>query len=76
MVEDDERPGVGLAGLAREVPAGSHARDPRELRPYCLLCGAEMLPLHCKYVCRNCGYRIDCSDRGVEPDWREPGRAG
>lgn len=28
----------------------------------CDLCGAPMLDLHCKLVCRRCGYRRDCSD--------------
>jgi len=28
----------------------------------CDICGAEMLELHCKLVCPNCGYRRDCSD--------------
>ena len=28
----------------------------------CELCGVEMLGLHCKLVCPNCGYRRDCSD--------------
>ena len=44
--------------------------------PACLICGAEMIPRHCKWECGNCGYRIDCSDRGIEPDWRfEPGES-
>jgi hypothetical protein len=28
----------------------------------CENCGMEMLGLHCKLVCPNCGYRRDCSD--------------
>lgn len=28
----------------------------------CDLCGAAMLDLHCKLVCRRCGYKRDCSD--------------
>ena len=28
----------------------------------CELCGTEMLGLHCKLICPNCGYRRDCSD--------------
>ena len=43
---------------------------PGELVPHCLLCGEEMIALHCKYECHNCGYRIDCSDHDIEPDWR------
>lgn len=28
----------------------------------CIICGHEMLELHCESICRNCGYKIDCSD--------------
>lgn len=28
----------------------------------CPICGGGMFGLHCKLVCRNCGYREDCSD--------------
>ena len=42
----------------REAPV-SEALDPSL---ECELCGAEMLSLHCKLVCPNCGYRRDCSD--------------
>ena len=41
-----------------------------DLVPHCLLCDAVMIAIHCKYECHNCGFRIDCSDRDIEPDWR------
>jgi hypothetical protein len=28
----------------------------------CPICGTEMFGAHCKLICRNCGYREDCSD--------------
>lgn len=28
----------------------------------CDICGLEMLDLHCKLRCSNCGYVRDCSD--------------
>ena len=28
----------------------------------CDICGAPTLEIHCKVICRNCGYVRDCSD--------------
>jgi hypothetical protein len=28
----------------------------------CPICGGALLGAHCKLICRNCGYREDCSD--------------
>ena len=28
----------------------------------CWLCGAAVVPLHCKIICGNCGFTRDCSD--------------
>ncbi len=28
----------------------------------CDICGFPMLDVHCKLVCRNCGFMRDCSD--------------
>lgn len=36
--------------------------QPPEVAYYCDLCGNRMLDLHCKLVCKTCGYRRDCSD--------------
>lgn len=35
---------------------------PPEKRYHCDLCGAPMLDLHCKLICRCCGFKRDCSD--------------
>lgn len=41
---------------------------PQEIGPaaervyLCDLCGAAMLDLHCKLICRRCGFKRDCSD--------------
>ena len=29
---------------------------------HCDLCGHAMLDLHCKLICKRCGYKRDCSD--------------
>ncbi|HLG22540.1 MAG TPA: hypothetical protein VI382_06970 [Candidatus Manganitrophaceae bacterium] len=34
--------------------------DKKEER--CDLCGGPMLVLHCKLICRQCGFKRDCSD--------------
>lgn len=51
---------------ARREPGTGEAR----MQPHCILCGFRMIALHCKYECHNCGFRIDCSDHDIEPDWR------
>jgi hypothetical protein len=28
----------------------------------CWVCGAPIVEVHCKLVCRNCGFTRDCSD--------------
>lgn len=30
--------------------------------PACPICNAPLIGIHCKQLCRNCGYREDCSD--------------
>ena len=35
---------------------------PEEQVFFCDLCGAQMLNLHCKLICEQCGYKRDCSD--------------
>ena len=37
-------------------------RDIRDALVRCLLCGHAMIAIHCKLLCHNCGYTIDCSD--------------
>lgn len=46
---------------------GEAASDDRPLVPEydvraCIVCGKPMEGRKCKYVCRTCGYLIDCSD--------------
>ena len=55
---DTPTPDVG--GEHPEPPA--HPDEPPEVVYYCDLCGNPMLDLHCKLVCKTCGYRRDCSD--------------
>ena len=47
-----------------QSPAGPNERTvpPEEQIFYCDLCGNQMLNLHCKLVCEQCGYKRDCSD--------------
>ncbi len=28
----------------------------------CMVCGGETYDVHCKRICKNCGYMRDCSD--------------
>lgn len=28
----------------------------------CVICSGKMVPESCKWICHNCGYKIDCSD--------------
>ena len=28
----------------------------------CDICGSPMVQWHCELICRNCGYRRDCTD--------------
>lgn len=50
------------AGMSysKEVPQ-DHGR-PAEKIYRCDLCGVSMLDLHCKLICRRCGFKRDCSD--------------
>ena len=36
--------------------------DPRRDDTYCWVCGAAIVEVHCKIVCKNCGFTRDCSD--------------
>lgn len=47
----------------RESRGPESAMPPdRTNRPICDLCGAPMVEVHCKLICRKCGYKRDCSD--------------
>ena len=45
-----------------ETGSGAGDVPPEEQVFYCDLCGNEMLNLHCKLICEQCGYKRDCSD--------------
>lgn len=53
-------------GAAPKEPLSQEARQEQEQRVEkivsCDLCGAPMLDLHCKLICRQCGFKRDCSD--------------
>ncbi|HET7377459.1 MAG TPA: hypothetical protein VFK30_12170 [Anaerolineae bacterium] len=36
--------------------------NPRQADTYCWVCGAAIVDVHCKIVCKNCGFMRDCSD--------------
>ena len=41
------------------------ALDPTVIRrddAVCWICGAASLYVHCKIICKNCGFMRDCSD--------------
>lgn len=44
----------------KEVQSSGLARGNGE--NVCMVCGGETYDVHCKKVCRNCGYTRDCSD--------------
>jgi hypothetical protein len=56
--------------FARPFQAGSSvdaqpALDPTVIRrddTVCWICGAASLAVHCKIICKNCGFMRDCSD--------------
>ena len=33
-----------------------------EYNQFCSICGTKMVAQKCKYLCENCGARMDCSD--------------
>lgn len=43
----------------RSLNEGSEGRSKSER---CDICGTSMLDLHCKLICRQCGFKRDCSD--------------
>jgi hypothetical protein len=36
--------------------------NPRADDAYCWVCEAAIVDVHCKIVCKNCGFTRDCSD--------------
>ena len=34
----------------------------KKIIEYCELCSFETLKMHCKIICKNCGFMRDCSD--------------
>ena len=34
----------------------------KKIIEYCELCSFETLKMHCKIICKNCGFMSDCSD--------------
>jgi len=51
-----------LEGSEPVEPGEVHELELEEEIFYCDLCGAVMLNLHCKLICKQCGYKRDCSD--------------
>jgi len=50
---------VDLLNSEASPPSPSPLASPGEL---CDICGCPMLDVHCKLICRNCGFMRDCSD--------------
>ena len=55
----DLRTGEPLKAGASYADRPSVAQPEGEL---CDICGVPMLDVHCKLICRNCGFMRDCSD--------------
>jgi hypothetical protein len=50
-------------GAAVEVKDPSFYSDPTRGSMTCILCGSTtVVEIHCKIVCKNCGFTRDCSD--------------
>ena len=66
MSESDQKsagqPRTAGAGQARTTGPSKEEIPAEEQVFYCDLCGNQMLNLHCKLVCEQCGYKRDCSD--------------
>jgi hypothetical protein len=45
-----------------EVGPRSDRDQPRFDDTYCWVCGAPIVDVHCKIVCKQCGFMRDCSD--------------
>ncbi len=65
--EDEPAPPGDASAAERGDGPGRRAGSGQDRRSgddvfLCDLCGAPMLNLHCKLLCRRCGYRRDCSD--------------
>ena len=44
-------------------PRMTHVEQTTQQDQYvCDVCGAELLPIHCKLICPRCGFTRDCSD--------------
>ena len=50
---------MDLLNSEANPPSQSHSASEDEL---CDICGRPMLDVHCKLICRNCGFMRDCSD--------------
>ena len=47
---------------AAPAPSAARPAATNETELTCDLCGAPMYEVHCKVICRTCGYKRDCSD--------------
>ncbi|HEV8244088.1 MAG TPA: hypothetical protein VGQ07_08840 [Nitrospirales bacterium] len=56
---DFDFPASDLLHNEANPPSQSPSASPGEL---CDICGCPMLDVHCKLICRNCGFMRDCSD--------------
>ena len=56
--------GGGIERAPKTSPNKEALQDktPMEKIERCDLCGGPMLDLHCKLICRGCGFKRDCSD--------------
>ena len=67
MSDASGSPGPSESVAGSTPPRRGKDRPPSDLPPeeqvfLCDLCGNEMLNIHCKLTCEQCGYKRDCSD--------------
>ncbi len=60
--EGTQEPGALAPDADRPSPASSRPTYAPEDDTTCWVCGGPVIQLHCKIVCKNCGFMRDCSD--------------
>ncbi len=60
-----DRQGMDETGKQDPISANEQTNGDDKRAYICDRCGFEMVEIHCKVVCPNCGSRYDCSDLNI-----------